>query len=117
MRRSVRIYLADIQQCIAELELFTRGKAYDDYLGDALLQRAAEREFTIIAEALSHILKISTDTGSRVSELRSINAFRNLVVHEYFHVDHNEVWSAIQNDIPILKQEVEAWASELDAKP
>jgi uncharacterized protein with HEPN domain len=38
---------------------------------------------------------------------------RNLLVHEYFGVDLEEVWSTAVNDLPLLRPEVEAVLAEL----
>jgi uncharacterized protein YutE (UPF0331/DUF86 family) len=44
---------------------------------------AAEREFIIIAEALSRIGHLSPDLQARVDDLRKIAEFRNVIVHHY----------------------------------
>ena len=33
-----------------------------------------------------------------------IVAMRNILVHDYFGVDHEEVWRAVEQDLPGLKQ-------------
>ena len=38
---------------------------------------------------------------------------RNLLVHEYFGVDLEEVWSTAANDLALLRPEVEAMLAEL----
>jgi uncharacterized protein with HEPN domain len=75
---------------------------------------AAEREFIIIAEALSRIGHLSPDLHARVDDLRKIADFRNVIVHHYSFVDDTYVWSVIHNSVPILKQQIEQWAAELD---
>ncbi|BAD71471.1 hypothetical protein TthHB5008_18730 [Thermus thermophilus] len=35
-------------------------------------------------------------------------AMRNLLVHEYFSVDLEEVWSTVVRDLPALKVQVQA---------
>ena len=37
-----------------------------------------------------------------------IVALRNIVVHEYFGVDLEEVWTTVQRDLPALKVQVRA---------
>ena len=37
---------------------------------------------------------------------KSINGFRNILVHEYFDVDMEAVWNVIVKDLPLLKKEV-----------
>jgi uncharacterized protein with HEPN domain len=43
----------------------------------------------------------------------NVIAMRNLLVHEYFGVDIEEVWSTAVNDLPLLRPEVEAMLAEL----
>jgi uncharacterized protein with HEPN domain len=33
---------------------------------------------------------------------------RNVLVHEYFGLDLDEVWAAVEVDLPTLKSEIEA---------
>jgi len=39
---------------------------------------------------------------------------RNLLVHEYFGIDLDEVWSTAVNDLPLLRPAVEAMLAELN---
>jgi uncharacterized protein with HEPN domain len=55
MRRSLLIYLADIQLAIAAIEDFAAGKTLADYESDRMLQAAVERKFTIIGEAFAQM--------------------------------------------------------------
>ena len=35
-----------------------------------------------------------------------IAGMRNILVHKYFAIDHDEVWATIEKDIPALKQQL-----------
>ena len=37
---------------------------------------------------------------------RKINAFRNIIAHDYFGTDEEEVWQIIHKHIPKLKSEL-----------
>jgi len=37
---------------------------------------------------------------------------RNILVHDYSSVDLEEVWAAVERDLPALKRQVEAILSE-----
>jgi len=39
---------------------------------------------------------------------------RNVLVHEYFGVDLNEVWRTVEQDLPSLKQHIEALVKQLE---
>lgn len=47
------------------------------------------------------------DRDNRI-EWHKIKGFRNIVAHNYFGVDAEEVWQIIKNDIPDLKLKIES---------
>jgi uncharacterized protein YutE (UPF0331/DUF86 family) len=49
--------------------------------------RAVEREFEIIREALSRLIKVDAAVAEGIIERRRIVAFRNILVHGYADVD------------------------------
>jgi uncharacterized protein with HEPN domain len=88
---------------------------HDAYQSDLRTRRAVEREFTIIAEALSRIVHISPEIRHRVDSVRKIANFRNIIIHEYDVLDDDYVWKTVQDFLPILAQQIDAWATELDS--
>lgn len=42
---------------------------------------------------------------------------RNILVHGYFQIDLDEVWSVVEMDVPVLKPKIEAILKELGARP
>jgi len=38
---------------------------------------------------------------------------RNILVHEYFGIDLDEVWRTIEEDLPPLKEQIELLLSQL----
>ena len=59
-------------------------KAYHE---SPLTQRAVERDFEIIGEALNRIRKIDEEILERVSEHQRIIGFRNVLIHGYDLID------------------------------
>jgi uncharacterized protein with HEPN domain len=57
MRLEARKYLHDVDQAMARLTSFVAGRTIDDYLADALLRAAVERQFEIIGEAVGKLSK------------------------------------------------------------
>ena len=39
-------------------------------------------------------------------EWLKIKDFRNIIAHDYFGIDAEEVWQIIKNDIPLLKVKI-----------
>jgi uncharacterized protein with HEPN domain len=41
-----------------------------------------------------------------------IVGMRNILVHRYFQIDQEEVWAAVERDLPLLKPQLEAILSK-----
>jgi len=101
-------YLHDVLTACRLLEDFTRGKSYADYQADALLRAGVEREFITIGEALMQAEKRDAAVLKPIGSLRQIIGFRNVLVHGYSAIADATVWGVVENDLPSLKQQVEA---------
>ncbi|MEO5946645.1 MAG: HepT-like ribonuclease domain-containing protein [Chitinophagaceae bacterium] len=103
----------DVLHAIGLIQSFVENETLTVFIKSDLLQSAVIRQFEIIGEAGS---KISSATQSAFSniEWRSIKAFRNLLIHEYFKVDTAEVWATIQNDLQSLKDQMEEILGSLE---
>lgn len=44
-------------------------------------------------------------------------AFRNVVIHEYFAVDLDIVWTVVERHLPRLKEALRGILAELDREP
>ncbi|ACL26147.1 HepT-like ribonuclease domain-containing protein [Chloroflexus aggregans] len=86
-------------------------------------QAAFEQEERIQTEVVYHMQLIgeaAVRLGNAVHESHpeipwaQIVAMRNVVVHEYFGVDLQEVWRTVERDLPVLKQQVEALVKRLE---
>ncbi len=100
-------YLNDVYQACLVLEIFTRGKSFSDYQGDALLRSAVERQFIIIGEALMQAERKEPGLGQSINDLRKIIAFRNVLVHGYAAIQDTTVWGVVENDLAGLKRQAE----------
>jgi uncharacterized protein with HEPN domain len=96
----------DVLQAIRLIRSFVSNENLPGFIKSDLIQSAVVRQFEIIGEAGS---KISAQTQRAFPDIpwRSIKAFRNLLIHEYFKVDTAEVWATIQNDLPRLQEQME----------
>jgi uncharacterized protein with HEPN domain len=98
--------LLDILEAIERVEKYTAsGRASFD--ADELVQTWVVHHLQIIGEAARHI---SMELRDRHPDIRwpDIIAMRNILVHEYFELDQEELWATAQRDLPELKAKVEA---------
>lgn len=85
---------------------FVVGKNSGDLYRDRLLALALAKEIEIIGEAAS---KISTECRTALAEVpwSTVIGIRNRLIHAYFDVDLNIVWSTTTCDLPDLVRELE----------
>src|SRR5215471_17225338 len=113
MDRDPRAYLWDVQQAADAIKQFIAGLDAAGYVQNALVRAAVERQFEIIGEALNQLSKVAPDIARRVSDLRPIIGFRNILIHGYAAIDHARVWHIAQTSLPGLRREVSTLLAEL----
>ncbi|MBM4272046.1 MAG: DUF86 domain-containing protein [Deltaproteobacteria bacterium] len=113
MNDEIRKNLVDILHAANEIEDFVRGMDLIAYQNSPVTQRATERNFEIIGEALNRIKRIDEKLLERISEHQRIIGFRNILIHGYDVIDEVIVWKAIVNHLPTLKREIMEILGEL----
>jgi uncharacterized protein with HEPN domain len=108
MRLEAKKHLWDIQRAGNRIVRFTAGKSFDQYASDELVRAAVERQFEIIGEALSRLLREAEDVAHEISGMRRIIAFRNRLAHGYDVVSNEAVWQIWEQHLPLLMSEVNA---------
>jgi uncharacterized protein with HEPN domain len=106
MKDETRKNLVDILQAAEEIQSFVHGMDFNTYRDHLVTQRAVERDFEIIGEALTRIKKIDQELIEKISEHYRIIGFRNILIHGYDIIDEMIVWKAVVNHLPILIQEI-----------
>jgi uncharacterized protein with HEPN domain len=85
MNDETRKNLVDILQASEEIQNFTNGMDFPEYQDSPVTQRAVERDFEIIGEALSRIKKTDPAILDTISENHRIIGFmsRTMVYPHY----------------------------------
>ena len=100
--RDDRARLRDILEAIDKIEQrATAGK--EQFLADELLQVWMVHHIQIIGEAASRLSPILRESASSVP-WDDVIAMRNVLVHQYFGIDLEEVWSTLTSELPNLKE-------------
>ena len=105
--RDVTERLQDILEAIGHVERYaSRGR--EGFDSDELIQTWIVHHLQIIGEAAAGL---GCDFHSAHPEVPwpQIVALRNILVHEYFGIDLEEVWATVQRDLPVLKAQVRAF--------
>ena len=106
MKHDAEAYLHDIQEAGGHILEFTKGMSEEDYRKNELVKAAVERKFFVIGEALARLRKEYPALLDRISDTEKIIGFRNVLGHGYDIIDDATVWSAIENHLPKLLEEV-----------
>ncbi len=107
MKSEIKTWLADIDQAIIEISLFTPSPIdFFEFKKDLKGQRAVERNIEIIGEAISRILLL--DPNINITNARKIIDTRNRIIHGYDTVSEKIIWSIITRDLPKLEKEVKS---------
>ncbi len=111
MNDEVRKNLIDILQATEEINAFTRSMDFQSYRESAVTQRAVERNFEIVGEALNRIKKLDETILLAISGAHRIIGFRNILIHGYDTVDDAIVWGAVKDRLPVLMAEIKGLLS------
>jgi uncharacterized protein with HEPN domain len=106
MQKDDRIRLQHMLDAANEALSFIQGKIRADLDKERMLVLSLIRELEIIGEAAS---KVSPETRSQTNKIpwQDITGMRNRLIHAYFDVDLNTVWSTVTKDLPVLKAELQ----------
>jgi uncharacterized protein with HEPN domain len=106
MNDEIKKNLVDILQAAEEIQVFIKGMDLSAYKSSPVTQRAVERDFEIIGEALNRIKKLDSEFIENISEHSRIIGFRNILIHGYDVIDEIIVWNAAENHLPVLVKEI-----------
>lgn len=104
--------LEDIRDACDFVLAVVAGKTLDDFIGDRLLYQGVERNFEIIGEAMNRLAKSDSETAEHLGDYPQIIAFRNILIHGYDIVDREIVWGVVHDNLPTLKEQIDALLRE-----
>ena len=112
--REIRLYLQDLLESGERIIRLTGNISFAEYEAHDVIPSAVERMFEIIGEALVQLRKFHPDYVLNFSATQPIIDFRNRVIHGYFSVDREVVWSIAKARVPSLVVEVKQHLAALE---
>ncbi len=97
-----KTYLRHILDAIDRARSYIEDTTYDNFISNDMMIAAVVRELEIIGEASGKLSEPFRKTHSG-TQWQKIVAMRNFLIHEYFGVNTEVVWSTCQNNLPKLK--------------
>lgn len=100
-KRDNQLLLLDMKESAKKILKYTEGMSVEDFLNDEKTIDAVVRNFEIIGEASNRIDDEFKIENPQI-EWRKLKGFRNRIVHDYFGIDHEIIWTIIEQDLDEL---------------
>ncbi len=101
MPRDWQLRIEGILEPIARIQRYLEGMDRAGFIGDDRTMDAVVRNFGIIGEAASNLPGNILAAHPEIPWSR-MKGLRNLIIHEYFGVSPEILWSTAKNDLPPL---------------
>ncbi|MEZ4775457.1 MAG: HepT-like ribonuclease domain-containing protein [Bacteroidia bacterium] len=99
--------LAAILDSVNKIQAFTSAISNaENFYSDIRTFDATLMNFVIIGESIARLSEEITKANPHI-EWQKIKGFRNMIAHDYFGIDAEEVWQIIQQYVPLLKTNIQ----------
>jgi len=113
MKRDLRLFVEDILENINLIENSLKELSKSEFESNKDIIDANVRRLEIIGEAVKSIPDSFKNQYQEVP-WRQIASFRDVLTHGYFRVDLDLVWRITQEDLPVLKKQIEKIKKDLE---
>jgi uncharacterized protein with HEPN domain len=99
------VYVGHILESIEDIESFLADVTEADFMSSSEKQSAVTWKLVVIGESVANL---PDDFKGQYPAIpwAQIKAARNILVHEYFRLDVQEVWNIAVDDLPKLKSQL-----------
>jgi uncharacterized protein with HEPN domain len=101
-KRDPRLFMTDVLDAIEKIERYTAGLTFDQFEANEMVLDAVVRNLEIIGEATRYIPATLRERYTQIEWSRVVG-FRNIVIHAYFAVDVEIVWTIATQRLSELK--------------
>ena len=100
-------YLWDMLQAARDVQEMNAGVSEEAFLNDKVLLRATERSLEILGEAAKRVSPELMGSCPAIPWRRIIGQ-RNILAHEYGHIDYHLLAQTVRRDVPALIEQLTA---------
>jgi uncharacterized protein with HEPN domain len=103
---NIQLHLEALIECIDKIEKYSKDfLSADEFYHDSKSFDASMMQFVVIGETIS---RMDDDFKNSQNQIpwQKIKDFRNIIAHDYFGIDPEEIWDIIQGKLIPLKKEI-----------
>lgn len=107
MSNNITFNLNALIESIEKIELYSKDFANaDGFYHDQKSFDASMMQFVVIGEIISRLDETFKTSHTEIP-WQKIKDFRNIIAHDYFGIDADEIWDIINNKLLPLKSDIE----------
>ncbi len=106
MKKDPKIFLKDILKSTEKIEKYTHKLTRKEFFQKDETQDAVIKRLEIIGEAVKNIPGKIRNKYS-IIPWKKVAGMRDILIHEYFGINLERVWTTIKKDLPKLKKQIE----------
>jgi len=115
MKRDLLLFIEDISDRINLIEKSTNNLSQKNFSSNQDIIDATIRRLEIIGEAVKNVPNSFREKYPEI-EWKKIAGFRDVIIHGYFGINYERVWSIIKDDLPTLKLQIQKVRDDLERK-
>lgn len=99
------LHLVHIKEAVGRIQAYVV-EGHDAFCGNRMTQDAVVRNLEIIGEAAKRLTEGLREATPHIP-WRRIAGLRDIIIHQYDHVDCHEVWRVVKDDLPQLATDID----------
>ncbi len=98
--------ILDIQEAIEKILSFTNNISnHEEFYQNQMVFDAVLMNFIVIGEAVSRLADDFISKNNHI-DWGKIKGLRNIIAHDYFGIDVEEIWQIVENTIPEFNNQI-----------
>lgn len=103
--------LQHILSSIERVQEFTKGMSKEELVNDTLHLHATVYNVQIVGEAVYKLTKVFKESHTE-TPWRMIEKMRHILVHDYYQINLDILWIVINEDLPVLEEQIKKYISD-----